>query len=248
MAGYPKAYKLSKKKFKLNEDIPTLSLDDFIELSDDAINHCYDVYVLDKFNKKEIKRLEEFASENFVTVNYREPSKKEIKAAKRSKKKRAKSNVIVKEADVSIRPSTVDSENTRLLPNRDYVVKVIGVPPAPPVEKKRSRIILTPFGPMRESDYAAMPFTPILQAATSSAFYIASGGKPKDEPIVQQAYYNRVALADALAAKLPWQTSVSERNAFKYHICREMSEDEVVNLAVDTSAQHELVKGFTVKK
>jgi len=238
VAGYPKAYMLSKKKVKLNEDIPTLTLDDFIELSDDAINHCYDVYVLDKFKKKEIKRLEEFASENFVTVNYRQPSKKEIKAAKKSKK----------ETDVSIQPSTVDSENTQLLPNRDYVVKVIGTPPVPRAKNKRDRIIVTPFGPMRESEYAAMPFTPILQAVMSSAFYIASGSKPKDEPIVQQAYYNRVALADALAAKLPWQASASERNAFKYHICREMSEDEVVNLAVDTMAQHELVKGFTVKK
>lgn len=248
MAGYPKAYKLSKKKFKLNEDIPTLSIDDFIELSDDAINHCYDVYVLDKFNKKEIKRLEEFASENFVTVNYRPPSKKEIKAAKGLKKKQAKSNVTAKETDVSIRPSTVDSENTRLPPNRDYVVKVIGTPPPPKKEQNRDRIILTPLGPMLESEFKALTSRSSFSIMTTSKHYFTGPDSTKLDPIVQQAYYNRVVLADALAAKLPWQTTASERNAFKYRICCEMSEDEVVNLAVDTMAQHELVKGFTVKK
>lgn len=245
MAGYPKAYKLSKKKIKLNEVIPTLSLDDFIELSDDAINHCYDVYVLDKFNKKEIKRLEEFASENFVTVNYRAPTKKEIKLVKKAKKKVAKPNVVAKEVDFSIRTT---EEKSQVMPNRDYVVRVVGVPPAPPVEKKKEKIIITPFGPMRESEYAALSFTPTMHMMSSSKFYIVGSDMPKGDPVIQQAYYNRVALADALAAKLPWQTSASERNAFKYRICREMSEDEVVNLAVDTMAQHELVKGFTVKK
>lgn len=238
MAGYPKAYMLSKKKVKLNEDIPTLSLDDFIGLSVAAINRCYDVYVLDKLKKKEIKRLEEFAAENFVTVNYRQPSKKEIKAAKKSKK----------ETDVSMWPFVDDSENTQLLPNRDYVVKVIGTPRPPRAENKRDRIIITPFGPMRESEYAALAFSPTLHMTTMSRFYIDTSDDSKPDPIVQQAYYNRVVLADTLAAKLPWQTTASERNAFKYRICCEMSEDEVVNLAVDTLAQKELVNGFAVKK
>lgn len=245
MADYPRAYQLSKKKIKLDATIPTLHVDDFMGLSEDAINHCYDVYVLDKLSPKKTKVLEEFAAENFVTVNYREPSKKEIKVAKKAKKKSTEPKVVDEEVAFSIRPP---AEKSQVMPSRDYVVRVVGVPPAPPAEKKKEKIIITPFGPMRESEYAALSFTPTMHMMSSSKFYIVGSDMPKGDPVIQQAYYNRVALADALAAKLPWQTSASERNAFKYHICREMSEDEVVNLAVDTMAQHELVKGFTVKK
>lgn len=252
MAKLPKEYLVCKKKFNLDKKAPRVGILDFVSLSPEALNACRRVTIMYEVRRSQHKELVRLAKEyNFKLVIKPESVGVLTKALR-------KSTVITNEADLSI-PDAVTSatadakkliaelEKSHHLPQRDYVVEIVGKPLPTATEKNNDPFVLTMFGPMRKSEFEALTRPSIMSLTTTKHYFTGELAK-KASPVTQQAYYDRVALAEAMSAKLPWRTSVRDRNAFKFHICREMSDEEVTNLAVDTTAQDELVKGFAVKK
>lgn len=65
-----------------------------------------------------------------------------------------------------------------------------------------------------------------------------------ENPQVVQLFKSRQELADYLVAKLPEGTELRKRNALKFKICVELSEDKVLTLAADRDAQVALVNKY----
>lgn len=245
MANLPKEYRVCAKKFNLNRKVPRLSIDDFLDLSVKALKACKRVTVKAVLTDKQHKELAWQSKEyNFkvsidpLTVGVSVNVKNDFSLVKA-----LDSHTVLDTDNASegIDATFEELSKSRAFPERSYVVKVHGKPKPKPKEEK-DYIVMTPMGPVPASSLGLVRrHEPIF--VTLNVMSLSGHG-----PLIQDAYYDRLSLAEALAAKLPWQASVRDRNAFKYHICREMSDEEVTNLAVDTMAQYELVKGYTVKK
>lgn len=65
-----------------------------------------------------------------------------------------------------------------------------------------------------------------------------------ENPQIVQLFKSRQELADYLVAKLPKDTELRKRNALKFKICVELSEDKVLTLAADPKAQVALVNKY----
>lgn len=65
-----------------------------------------------------------------------------------------------------------------------------------------------------------------------------------ENPQIVQMFKSKQELADHLVSKLPKGTELRKRNALKFKICVEMSEDAVLSLAADTKAQVTLVNKY----
>lgn len=261
MAKLPKEYLICAKKFDLDKKVPRLSIDDFLNLSLKVLKACQKVTVKTDLTRKQHKELGWFANEYKFKISIYpkivDTTNKKVGSYPDNGSKNNIGKAIshpTNEADVTIStPDAVTSavtdarklieelERPRKLSTREYVVKVHGKPKPKPKEDK-DYIVMTAMGPMPASSLGLVRrHEPIFVTLNVMSL-------PGHGPLIQEAYYDRIALAEALVAKLPWQASVRDRNALKFHICREMSDEEVTNLAVDTMAQYELVKGYTVKK
>lgn len=246
VAKLPKKYFISEHVFDLVSKIPKISYDDFISLSKKALTACNEVTLTEKLKKRQLKKLIVLSAMHNFKVHDKSGSNIKV-------------GVKVKETDLSGpdvaffdgTESGVLKELTKVRqPAREYKVQLIGKPKPPKEDgpEDDERYVMTPFGPMLASSRSRIrnPEPVMMEVTTFSTLIVERSDTPA--PLVQNVYCTRVALAKALSRRLPGYLSIRERNAFKYHICCEITEEEFISLAADTKAQDELVKGLTVKK
>lgn len=245
MAKLPKKYFISDSVFDLTSKNPSIDIDDFLSLSKKALSNCTDVYLKYAVKKKQLKRLYRLAATHSFKVHDKIPGKG------------YSPNVVAKEQDSSLSlPDICIIDNTDgltkeflekrepSLPEREYKVRIVGKPPKV-IKEEDERIFMTPLGPIPAS---ALGLT--RKRYSMEVYFPTVMVDPSDKaaPVVQNVYYNRMALVTELEKKLPFQTSIRDRNAFKYRICCELTDEEFITLAADTKAQDVLVKGLAVKK
>lgn len=247
MAKLPKKYFISEYVFDLVSKTPKIGYEDFIKLSKKALSACNEVTLTEKLKKRQLKKLVVLSAVHNFKIHDKSGSNIKV-------------GVKVAEADFSSpdvaffdgTDSGVMKELTEVRqPSREYKVQLIGKPKPPKVDDDDDdeRYVMTPFGPMLASSRSRIrnPEPAILEV-TFPTVWVGGSDNSRKEPLVQNVYCTRIALAKELSRRLPGYLSIRERNAFKYHICCEITEEEFISLAADTKAQDELVKGLTVKK
>lgn len=247
MAKLPKKYYISNEVFDLENKHPRIDVKDFLSLSDKVLRKCEHIYLTYQIKKKQLKRLHQFAATHGIAVHDR------IEACQGYSP-----NVVAREKDRSLSlPDVCIIDNTdgelskeltkvreSALPEREYKVQIVGKPPKV-IKEEDDRVFMTPMGPMPASALGLTRKRYSMEVYFPTVWF---DGSDNAGPVVQDVYYNRIALANVLEKRLPYQTPIRERNAFKYRICRELTDEEFITLAADTKAQDELVKGLTVKK
>lgn len=248
MAKLPKKYFISEYVFDLVSKTPKISYEDFIHLSKKALSACNEVTLTEKLKKRQLKKLVVLSAVHNFKIHDKSGSNIKV-------------GVKVAEADFSSpdvaffdgTDSGVMKELTEVRqPSREYKVQLIGKPKPPQDDDgddDKDRYVMTPFGPMLMSSRRRISEPePMLMEVTFPTVWVGGSDNSRKEPLVQNVYCTRIALAKELSRRLPGYLSIRERNAFKYHICCEITEEEFISLAADTKAQDELVKGLTVKK
>lgn len=271
VANYPKHYLITKKKFNLDKKVPRLGIMDFVSLSPEALTACLSVTIACKIRRSQHKEFVRLSKEynfklhinpEFGGIKKKVDKEVSVPAADLGwwSESRAAAEVVRPLGGIDTSPSVILREITvgngpkdKPLPRKEYVVKVVGKPkpnPTPESDDQDNVMIITPMGIMPMSIFKGNRriSSTTVQHGDLSKHYFTVTSDSDQTPEVQTAYYDRLAVANAIDSKLPYWVSVRERNALKYRICREMDEEEVISLAVNKLAQDELVKGYTVKK